>query len=577
MFNKIKQFFNNMQMKANMGQNLASITDHPWITSDDTDYANIRLWQMYWQGLFPKIKYLNTQGTERSRDYITLNMSARSTGYLSKLIFNEGVSISVDDDDSDDNSDDINDTQIDSDSDDDSQPQTANDLIQQIFADNNFYDKFGDYLEAELAMGGLAIKPVWNPTTSKIELHYVLAPNFYPMDSDTKGINSACFSYPNYVTENGVKFTYTRLEFHYWTYQNITDDSGNTSLQRVYNVHNELYKAYTSSGELGKQIPLNTLPQYQDMQPDQSWTGIERPMFVYMKTSGLNKKNLNSPLGQSIFADAIGTLKSINDVYDQFNWDTQMSQKKVIVTANTQAPVYKDPQTGKLMEMPHMVFPENQNVFMSMPGDSDDPTIKDISLPIRAADYLTAIKGYLSVLEVDLGFSAGTFTFDGQAVQTATAVISENSTTYQTRQNELNGLTDGLRDLINSILEVYYINNPDTTLPTNVPDDAISIDFDDGVFQDRTTKAQFWNSLVSANEFSRQSFLMKVLGYTEEQAKAELALVDSENPVPSTDASLGGSDFDGNEEGVGDDTTNSSPAGSSSDNPDDSGSDSSSM
>ncbi|MDF4186030.1 hypothetical protein PV940_03145 [Ligilactobacillus salivarius] len=56
-----------------------------------------------------------------------------------------------------------------------------------------------------------------------------------------------------------------------------------------------------------------------------------------------------------------------------------------------------------------------------------------------------------------MGFSSGTFSYDGQGVKTVTEVVSENSTTYQTRSSYLTQVELFLNQLVNAILEVASV------------------------------------------------------------------------------------------------------------------------
>lgn len=55
--------------------------------------------------------------------------------------------------------------------------------------------------------------------------------------------------------------------------------------------------------------------------------------FVYLpKPPGMNNKDINSPLGLSIFDNAKSTINFINTTYDEFRWEVKMGQRRVIVS-----------------------------------------------------------------------------------------------------------------------------------------------------------------------------------------------------------------------------------------------------
>ena len=45
----------------------------------------------------------------------------------------------------------------------------------------------------------------------------------------------------------------------------------------------------------------------------------------------MNNKDINSPLGLSIFDNAKTTIDFINRTYDEFMWEVKMGQRRVII------------------------------------------------------------------------------------------------------------------------------------------------------------------------------------------------------------------------------------------------------
>ena len=59
---------------------------------------------------------------------------------------------------------------------------------------------------------------------------------------------------------------------------------------------------------------------------------------------------------------------------------------------------------------------------------------------------------------MQLGVSAGMFTFDGKSMKTATEVVSENSDTYQMRNSIVSLVEISLKELVISICELAKAN-----------------------------------------------------------------------------------------------------------------------
>ena len=101
------------------------------------------------------------------------------------------------------------------------------------------------------------------------------------------------------------------------------------------------------------------------------------------------------------------------------------------------------------------MLPEDETVFQMYYGsNSDEDKIVDLTVPIRVDDYTKAMNFWLDEFERETGLSQGTFTSTPQGIQTATEVVSNNSTTYQTRSSYLTMVRKNIYSLIYAILEL---------------------------------------------------------------------------------------------------------------------------
>ena len=138
MFRRIMNFFKKGGALLGMVDELETVVSHPRIAVDDKEYNRIQENIRLYESKFPDVTYLNTQGEERTRPFRSMNTSKIIARKLSKLIFNEGVTIESDDD-------------------------AVNEFIQEIFETNKFRKNFGEELEAGYAIGGLAVRPYFDP------------------------------------------------------------------------------------------------------------------------------------------------------------------------------------------------------------------------------------------------------------------------------------------------------------------------------------------------------------------------------------------------------------------------------
>lgn len=454
---KIKKFFKRGGDKLS-GQTLKTINDHPKVNVDPNELARIERNLRQYQGDYPPVEYINSQGELVKRDYMTLNLRKLSAEVLAGLVFNEQCEIYISDaDEGGSNS-----------------LQTAHDFVQRVFEYNKFKKNLSDYLEPMFALGGLAVRPYYNQETEEIELSWAIANAFYPLRSDSSGISEGVLQFVTTKVEGNKTFYYTLLEFHEWE----KSEEGNP----LYVITNELYKS-EKPNEIGKRVPLGEL--YEDLPEKAVLEGLTRTQFNYVKPAGFNNISPHSPLGLGICDNSVNTLKKINDTYDQFWWEIKMGQRTVFVS-DQMLTTFED-ESGK---PPRQVFDPDVNVYKSIHmGDDKDP-VRDVTSDIRTHQYIEAINQSLRTLEMELKLSVGTFSFDGRSMKTATEIVSENDLTFRTRNDHVYEVEQFIKGLVVSVLELAKVYRLyDGEIPTF---EHIGVDFDDGVFQDRSALLRFY-------------------------------------------------------------------------------------
>src|SRR5690606_18239901 len=96
---------------------------------------------------------------------------------------------------------------------------------------------------------------------------------------------------------------YCLFEIHRWTHK--TDDEG--ELVKVLEIRNELYESDEKSVEgTVKRVPLELL--YPELDDKVHIENLTQPLFQYISPNVANNFDLQSPLGVSIYANAIDTL-----------------------------------------------------------------------------------------------------------------------------------------------------------------------------------------------------------------------------------------------------------------------------
>jgi A118 family predicted phage portal protein len=472
------------QVMYRMGliKGIKKLADHKDIQVSEELYQQIDIWKALYKGYYSEwhdVEYKTISGTKKRR-MATLNMPKVVVQELATLVFNEKCEISISD-----------------------KPLAEN--IKQVFKSNSFYKKFQDYLEYNFALGGMIIKPYVED--DKIKLSYVTADCFIPISWDNQGIKEGVFV--NEFKRRDKK--YTHLEWHLW--------EGDQ-----YVIKNEVYES-ANNADLGVKVSLKDF--FPKLEEEVSIDNLKRPLFVHFKPNTANNIDLTSPLGISVFANAMDTLHSLDIAFDSYQREFRLGKKRIIVPASAIKTVV-DPQTGQM----NRYFDANDEVYEAFNFDQDSNNIKDISVTLRVEEHIAAINSLLNILAMQIGFSAGSFTFDGTSVKTATEVVSENSKTFRTKQGHETIIEAGLQELIEVIVQVAELYG----IFSGPEEYEVTVTFDDSIAEDQSAEINKQIQLVNNGLTSKKKAIMKIHGLTEEEAIRLLNEINEERATATAEA-----------------------------------------
>ena len=467
MFQNILAKIRGWLVKLGIIKEVKTLSQLKQIPITDETYDCIDMWKALYHGYFKKwhdIKYSTINGV-RKRRMASLHMPKVVSNEMASLIFNEKCEINISD-------------------------ETLATDIEEIFRQNKFDKHFQIYLEYMFAMGGMVVKPYVED--DKLKLSFVTADCFIPISWDNQGVREGLFVNE---TKKGEK-KYTLLEWHLWEGEE-------------YVIRNELFESDDKTGNVGVMVPLATL--YPDLDEEVRITAFKRTNFAYFKPNIANNIDMSSPLGISIFADALDTLHTLDIAFDSYQREFRLGKRRIIVPATAVKVVIDDDG------FPQRYFDANDEVYQAMgPGDLDKNKIEDCSVELRVEEHIAAINALLNLLSMQTGFSAGSFAFDGKSMKTATEVVSENSKTFKSKQSHENVVEEGLIELIDCIVqtaELYGIfQGPGA-------DWEVTVAFDDSIAEDATAEVDKQTKMVAAGLQSRKRAIMKVHGLSEEEAE----------------------------------------------------------
>jgi A118 family predicted phage portal protein len=440
-------------------------------------YELIEMWKSWYRGNVDDFHYYDVKladGSVTACERLTMNMGKKVAEDYAKLLWSEKVQIKLDTDE-----------------------KTAR--LWNVLDDknNNFSSVFPQFLEKVFALGGGAL--VEYLVDGDIRLDYLTADNVIPFRQENEKV-TGFISLSQFKEGIGRKMSYyTLLTFH-----EFKDDK--------YIKYNELYKSKSES-ELGRPVDFNFMfpevPEYMEYETD-------TPHFQFIKPNIANNDDLNSHLGLSIFANAIDRFKAIDVKYDSFTNEFELGKKRILVdrTAIKSAPQVN--ADGIVTNVSY--FDRNDKAYVAINGMENQP-VKEIDFSLRVQEHIEAINTELKWLSASVGLGQDFYSFDSAGLKTATEVISDKSDTYRSKVHHQIIIKDALYDLVKSIMFLLNI------------DSEISIVFDDSIIEDTGSRIDRGLKLLTSGVISKETFLVKYLEYTEEEAQEELAKVKADNKV----------------------------------------------
>lgn len=380
--------------------------------------------------------------------------------------------------------------------------------IEEILEANAFWGNMQQKTDRLLALGGMAVKLY--VVDKVIKLDYVPAGRFIPVSWDNKRIYEADF------IDRKVKGgkDYVRIEQH----------------RKAPGGYLITHKAFEETWG-GGLMPANL--DVFDIEEAEVFVSTTEPMFVYIRNPEENNFDVGSPLGISMYANALDTMESLDIAFDSLQSEIVLGKRRIIVPTDCIRTVV-DPNTEKATRY----FDPSDEVYQAFDlEDAQQKKITDNTVPLRITEIKEAIQTLLNILSVQVGFSAGYITFDGSAgLKTATEIISENSKTWKTKKTYENALGDGIVNICNSIRAL----GESYSLSTGNGEYTIS--WNDSIIEDRNAKTDYWIKRLQAKTTPLYRVLMALDGLGEEEAKKKAEEIRGESATVDVNKLFGGAE-----------------------------------
>ncbi len=315
-------------------------------------------------------------------------------------------------------------------------------IIDRTFFENNFRVSANKLVELAFALGTAAF--VEHKTPKGVVIDYIKADMIYPISFANGRIDECAFASRMHIY--GGMHTYINVH---------------TKKDGKYVIKNVLINEKT-----GKSAPLpyGVVSEF--------YTNSDIPLFQIVTPNIANNICVDSPMGISVFANAIDVLEGIDLVFDSYQNEYRLGKKRIVVPLSM-AKIEME-QQGDILP----VFDDNDTEFYAFSGaDPDDFSIKEINMDIRADAHETGLQRNIDLLTDICGFGSGKYNYTSGNLKTATQIVSEQSDMFRNLKKHELVMERTLRELIRAVLFLSGEN----------PDEEITINFDDSIIENSET------------------------------------------------------------------------------------------
>ena len=248
-------------------------------------------------------------------------------------------------------------------------------------------------------------------------------------------------------------------------------------------------------------------------------TKSKKPLYQIIKPNVANNIDIDSPLGVSVFANAIDTLMAIDNAYDSFDTEIECGRRRIFADED----LLEFDQNGNVVKG----FDPKDTTFYVLSARRTDGTtqkqlLEEMASPLRTNDISLALQEQLNVFSASVGFGKNYYTFGasggGRPIQTATGIIAQNSDMFRTIKKHEILLEQVIVDMVEMIA---YLTNEFTTRRMEIGDGVV-VNFDDSIIEDTESQKTSDRTDVTNGVMSKVEYRMKWYGEDEERARENL-------------------------------------------------------
>jgi hypothetical protein len=359
--------------------------------------------------------------------------------------------------------------------------QECTDWISKFFSTQNFWGQAQETVMRAYGLGTGAFALWLDTSRNLVKIRHYDARMVVPLSWDSEGIRECAFVTRAYVGGSPVD----QLQMHMVGGEH-TLFSPSSSTYRIRTV------CFDKDGR-EMSVP-GVLPEVD--------TGSITPTFGIVKPAMPNTRVDFSPYGQSIFADAIDAVQSVDLCYDAMIAEIDSGKMRVFLS-DVMFDQQKD-DDGRRIPIP---FGKGDcTVFRKVMSTED--TISEFAPALRTNSQVQAFRLALQILGDLCGLGTNYFDLDNVGyVKTATEVSSDNSALMRNIRKNENGLQGALTGIARAAMACAR------NMGAHIPDEGdMRVIWDDSIIQDTASEKQLDMQEVSSGLMRPEEYRSKWYG-----------------------------------------------------------------
>lgn len=419
----------------------------------DDYYSNIALRQKWYGGKVPAVhSYTQYNGKRKlRRTRKTLGLAKTVSEDWANLLLNDKFQIGVD-------------------------KASAKKKIDAVLAANEFAKRGNQIVELTFALGTGAFVEYLDGNDVKID--YIRAGMIYPLSWDNGKVLECAFASERAAgKQKKIYLNIHRLEAGKYVIENHLFDRNGEILTET-------------------NLPDGVVPEVR--------TNSSVPRFQIFTPNIANNIDPDSPLGISVYANALDQLESADLVYDSYCNEFRLGRKRITVPISMARMAMEEDGTST------PVFDDNDTEFYAIPqDDKSENKIQEHNMELRADAHEAGMQTMLNLVSWKTGSGGKRYTFRDGKVKTATEVISENSDLYRNLKKHELSLEAAICGLVDAIAEILHLGTVKS-----------SVSFDDSIISDTDSDKMTFLQEIRDGVRQKWEYRVKFFGEDAETAKA---------------------------------------------------------